>query len=343
MTILRGLFVRMFVIVVVLGTYSWIHVDGVGSPQQQWQPKQQQQQQQQHQQQASDFIAGVTHHDDPKMAFNRRDVQKKVVPTPLPFCDCLPLPPPPPPPSMLEEFHYDEIYDTSLEFDQLGRDIFQISIAFLFGCVIGFERRFSTRSHKGLVYAIISTATCLFTILSPSVQYLFLGVGNVDPMRIVSGCVTGVGWLGSAFILKQESERRVQGLIHACMIWTTAGIGIAIGFQCYLLATYTTFVLLSMLQLPKVYQFFWMKFGPKDGRMVNSALAPHGAQGGRMENGKFVPLDDLGGSVGDNSWFTKDSDRGWKARGSTADHEFGQSDMDASLEAAYSGADLGDD
>ncbi len=68
---------------------------------------------------------------------------------------------------------------------------------------------------------------------------------NVDPTRIAAQIVTGVGFLGAGAILRQGDN--VHGLTTAASIWVAASLGMAVGFGYYLIAVFTTFLVVVML------------------------------------------------------------------------------------------------
>ena len=68
---------------------------------------------------------------------------------------------------------------------------------------------------------------------------------NIDPTRIAAQIVTGVGFLGAGAILRQGEN--VSGLTTAASIWVAASLGMAVGFGYYLIAVFTTFLVVVML------------------------------------------------------------------------------------------------
>src|SRR5260370_8974737 len=63
--------------------------------------------------------------------------------------------------------------------------------------------------------------------------------------RIGAQIVTGVGFLGAGAMLRLGNN--VHGLTTAAMIWLAAAVGMAVGFGYFLLAGFTTFIVLVML------------------------------------------------------------------------------------------------
>jgi putative Mg2+ transporter-C (MgtC) family protein len=67
----------------------------------------------------------------------------------------------------------------------------------------------------------------------------------VDPSRVASYVVAGIGFLGGGAIIKYGAN--IKGLTTAASIWATAAIGVAVGAGMYGLATVTTVLVLFSL------------------------------------------------------------------------------------------------
>src|SRR5579872_2148495 len=89
--------------------------------------------------------------------------------------------------------------------------------------------------------ALISAGSCMFTALGLLPEF----VGKVDPTRIAAQVVTGVGFLGAGSILRQGGD--VHGLTTAASIWVAASLGMAVGYGYYVVAVFTTFLVIVML------------------------------------------------------------------------------------------------
>ena len=119
----------------------------------------------------------------------------------------------------------------------------QLILAMLLGMVLGTERsvvadkRAGTRTH-----ALVALGACLFTIISIQVTSGYLGLVNFDPMRVVAGIITGIGFLGAGIIIFKENT--LQGLTTAAGLWVAAGIGIAVGYSLYAIAILSTILTL---------------------------------------------------------------------------------------------------
>eukprot|EP01104_Vermistella_antarctica_P003363 TRINITY_DN13540_c0_g1_i1.p1 TRINITY_DN13540_c0_g1~~TRINITY_DN13540_c0_g1_i1.p1 ORF type:complete len:221 (-),score=48.53 TRINITY_DN13540_c0_g1_i1:67-729(-) len=143
--------------------------------------------------------------------------------------------------------HFNEIEDVSLKYDFLGKQVFQVTLAAIMGGLIGFERRLA-KSHKNLTYTVICTASCLVTLVSKQTPFIMGAMeSKIDPTRIAASIVSGVGFLGAGFIIK--GREKVNGMTSAAVIWASAALGMAIAFDYFIVATYTAFLLLSVLNL----------------------------------------------------------------------------------------------
>jgi len=126
------------------------------------------------------------------------------------------------------------------------RIIFQIILAALLGFLIGLEREHSHKEAGMRTYSLIAMGAALFTVLS------YEGLKNIadlyfDPSRIVANIVIGVGFIGGGLIFLKDSK--VKGLTTAAGVWTTAAIGMAVGFQMYWVAIATTALVLAILSV----------------------------------------------------------------------------------------------
>jgi len=131
------------------------------------------------------------------------------------------------------------------------------------GLLIGFEREVSGKSPGIRTFALISIGSCLFTLLSVS------GAGPnqfADPTRIAAQVLTGIGFLGAGAIFR--SRMGVEGLTTAALMWVTAAIGMACGFQELKLAFSTTVITVFIVAvigfIRKIVQFGLRKYRVAD-------------------------------------------------------------------------------
>lgn len=144
----------------------------------------------------------------------------------------------------------------------LWEGILRIVLAMLFGSAIGLERERRKQPAGFRTHSVLAVGSALLSIVSVYVPSVY-GTGvNVDPSRIASQVVSGIGFLGAGAILRMGVS--VKGLTTAASLWTTAGIGLAVGAGMYVLSLFSTVVLLLVLSLmSKVEREFISKKGVK--------------------------------------------------------------------------------
>ena len=124
---------------------------------------------------------------------------------------------------------------------------YKLMLAAALGLIMGIERELAGKDPGLRTFTLICLGSCLFTMLSASLaennQY-------ADPGRIAAQIISGIGFLGAGTIFR--SRERVTGLTTAALMWVTAAIGMAIGFNKISLAitaSIITIVLVFMLGL----------------------------------------------------------------------------------------------
>lgn len=99
----------------------------------------------------------------------------------------------------------------------------QMVIAFVLVLPIGINRE-SSKYRIGLrTFPLVSLASCGFALLGFETQ----GGEDASAMgRIVSGVITGIGFIGGGAILKKDNM--VEGTSTAAAIWAAGCIGVAV-------------------------------------------------------------------------------------------------------------------
>jgi putative Mg2+ transporter-C (MgtC) family protein len=115
--------------------------------------------------------------------------------------------------------------------------------ALVLGAVVGLERERQERAAGLRTVAMVSLGSCLFTIIG------VYGFGQTDPSRVAAQIVTGIGFLGAGTIFLRKDL--VRGLTTAATIWSVAAIGMAAGTAQYIIALFTTLLILSVLMVLK--------------------------------------------------------------------------------------------
>ncbi|MDG0790737.1 MgtC/SapB family protein [Cohnella ginsengisoli] len=112
--------------------------------------------------------------------------------------------------------------------------LLRIAAAGLCGAIIGYERKSRMKEAGIKTHFIVGMGAALMMVLS---KYGFRDQSDwenvsLDPSRIASLVVSGVGFLGAGMIILQKQT--VKGLTTAAGVWSTAGMGMAIGAGLYI-------------------------------------------------------------------------------------------------------------
>lgn len=150
-----------------------------------------------------------------------------------------------------------------MDISVLGGTFFgQLLTALVLGMLIGTERTLAGKTAGLRTYGLVAMGSCLFIVVSLGLKDS-LGISSSDITRVVAGIITGIGFLGAGVIILRDQT--LVGLTTAAGLWVASGIGVAVGFQLYEIALYTT--LLTLL----TFTAFWFiersvsHMGPKNG------------------------------------------------------------------------------
>src|SRR6266567_9612720 len=129
--------------------------------------------------------------------------------------------------------------------------LLRLAVALLLGAVVGFEREQKEHAAGLRTLALVSLGCALFTIISAYgfLELLTIPHTTIDPTRIASYIVAGIGFLGGGTIFLSRQNEKVKGLTTAATIWVIAAIGLACGAGLLLEALATTVLMLFVLVL----------------------------------------------------------------------------------------------
>jgi putative Mg2+ transporter-C (MgtC) family protein len=99
--------------------------------------------------------------------------------------------------------------------------------ALIMGVVLGVERQYGGHPAGLRTNALVSLGSALFVSLSPMLAHLAGPGATIDPSRIASYVVTGIGFLGGGVILREGFA--VRGMNTAATLWCSAAIGVLCG------------------------------------------------------------------------------------------------------------------
>lgn len=136
--------------------------------------------------------------------------------------------------------------------------LLRLTLAMLFGGVIGLEGTRKGRPAGFRTYMLVSLGSAL-TVLLGQYETLMLDTvwkqirdalsARVDVARFGAQVINGIGFLGAGTILVTERQQ-VKGLTTAAGLWVSACVGLAIGagfYECVFLAFLLAFVIVKLL------------------------------------------------------------------------------------------------
>ncbi len=138
----------------------------------------------------------------------------------------------------------------------IGTVFGKLFISAVLGGLIGWERERRGRPAGLRTHLLVCVGVTLIMLVSEHifVQYQVYkqdSILRIDPARIASQVVTGIGFLGAGTIMRYKAS--VRGLTTAASLWVVAGIGLAIGSGFILPAIFTAFIaIMTLILLPKV-------------------------------------------------------------------------------------------
>ncbi|KEK01731.1 MgtC/SapB family protein [Oenococcus oeni] len=135
--------------------------------------------------------------------------------------------------------------------------LLRLIVAGVCGFAIGYERKSRLKEAGVRTHMIVALGAALIMIVS---KYGFVDVVQLkgyvlDPSRIAAQIVSGIGFLGAGMIFVRKQA--INGLTTAAGVWTTAGVGMAIGAKLYFIGVSTTVIVL-LVQIILRHNFKWM-------------------------------------------------------------------------------------
>ncbi|HEY6540411.1 MAG TPA: MgtC/SapB family protein [Ktedonobacteraceae bacterium] len=134
--------------------------------------------------------------------------------------------------------------------------LLRLGVAIVLGSLVGLEREYHEHSAGMRTIALVTLGCTLFTIVSAYGFLDLLGTLHLtlDPTRVASYIVAGIGFLGAGTIFMSHEGDRIKGLTTAATIWVMAAIGIACGAGMLVEAIVTTVLVLVVLVVFRVVE-----------------------------------------------------------------------------------------
>jgi putative Mg2+ transporter-C (MgtC) family protein len=106
-----------------------------------------------------------------------------------------------------------------------------------FGAVLGWEREAREKPAGVRTHSMVGLGASSFALIGLSLFHELSYAGEaagLDPIRVVQGVITGIGFLGAGSIIKSGDNSK--GLTTAAAVWTCGGVGVACGAGYYAIA-----------------------------------------------------------------------------------------------------------
>lgn len=126
---------------------------------------------------------------------------------------------------------------------------FHVLMAALLTGLIGWERENRDMPAGLRTHMIVGSAAALLVILGHMmVNFYNLNDSDAamqyDPLRVVEAIIVGISFIGAGTILKVEQNEKIRYLTSAATILISAGIGIAVALERFVLAILITALVL---------------------------------------------------------------------------------------------------
>ena len=158
---------------------------------------------------------------------------------------------------------------------ELWEGLLRLVVAALLAGVIGVERELREQEAGLRTHMLVCVGSTMFMLVGVY-GWSDYELGNdigvvVDPSRVASYVVSGIGFLGAGAIIKYGIN--VRGLTTAASLWVVAAIGVAVGAGMYEFAVATTaLVILALWPLSQVKKALAGK--AEESRRLSVTLAP---------------------------------------------------------------------
>ena len=133
----------------------------------------------------------------------------------------------------------------------------RLVVALFLGAVIGWEREARGRPAGLRTHMMVSLGSAAFTLAGLALLGEYargeeVGGVRADPLRVLSGIVGGVGFLGAGAIIQAGGQ--VRGMTTAAGLWVVAAVGLAVGSGLYAIAAFVTVLSLATLLLMRTLE-----------------------------------------------------------------------------------------
>ncbi len=132
---------------------------------------------------------------------------------------------------------------------------FRLLAALVLSAIIGLERQVHEKPAGIRTHALVGLGATIMTICGVLITSEYANAGgttSVDPSRLASVVIQGIGFIGAGVII--QSRGSVKGLTSAATLWFVAALGIATGFGFWEMAAAATIMALLLLIIFKKHE-----------------------------------------------------------------------------------------
>ncbi len=125
--------------------------------------------------------------------------------------------------------------------------VLRVVIAALVGGLLGLERGMKNRPAGMRTHMLVCVGACLIMLTN---QYIYQVTGSGDPVRMGAQVISGIGFLGAGTIVVTR-RNQIKGLTTAAGLWSSAGVGLAVGIGFYeaaIIGALAIFAVITLLQ-----------------------------------------------------------------------------------------------
>lgn len=120
----------------------------------------------------------------------------------------------------------------------------KILVATALGALIGLERERSHKSAGLRTNALVAMGSALISAIAIS---SFQDNPFIDPTRMISNIIVGIGFIGGGVILREGGK--IHGITTAATLWVVAAIGMVVGMGFYREALFSVIVVYFVLTI----------------------------------------------------------------------------------------------
>ena len=123
------------------------------------------------------------------------------------------------------------------DFSNIIDTFISLSIAFILGALIGFERQYRQRTAGLRTNVLVAVGAAIFVDIAVNLT------GADGAVRVIAYVVSGIGFLGAGVIMRQEGN--IHGLNTAATLWCSAAVGASAGADLVVEAIIATLFILA--------------------------------------------------------------------------------------------------